>query len=139
MPYLRAASRGSETTVKRNRWNPRKVLVASAGVATVNYALATGCDSGMGKMSVIANLMPAPGGFGGSYATVANLVAPPPEPPIEIPSVGGASSRDAGQGPSDASLPDAAADDAAADAAPTDTAAGGAGNDGGPASPDGGP
>jgi len=118
--------------VKRNRWNPRKVLVASAGVATVNYALATGCDSSMEKMSVIANLMPAPGGFGGSYATVANLVAPPAEPPIDIPSVGGSSSSDAGQSPSDSGTPDAV--DAAADAA-----AGGAGGDAGQTTPDGGP
>ena len=109
-------------TVKRNRWNPRKLLVASAGVATVNYALATGCDSSMEKkMSVIANLMPAPGGFGGSHATVANLVGPPPEPPIDIPSVGGSSSSDAGRSPSDASAPDAAV--APADAAAGDDAA----------------
>lgn len=105
------------------------MLVASAGVATVNYALATGCDSSMEKMSVIANLMPAPGGFAGSYGTVANLVAPPPQPPIDLPSVGGASSRDAGQA-SDASLPDAS---------PADAAAGGAGNDAGQGTPDGGP
>jgi hypothetical protein len=129
--------------VKRTRWNPRKVLVASAGVATVNYALATGCDSGMNKMSVIANLMPAPGGFGG--ATVANLVAPPPDPPIEIPPVGGASSLDAGHSPTDASTPieaSAPSDASAPDAAPIpDAAADSTGNTGDAAGPtvDGGP
>lgn len=110
--------------MKRNRWNPRKVLVASAGVATVNYALAAGCGTREEMMSVVANLMPAPGGFGGSYPMVANLVAPPPEPPIDVPPVGG--SRDAGQGPPDASAADAATE-------------GGAGNDGTGATPDGGP
>jgi hypothetical protein len=119
--------------VKRNRWNPRKVLVASAGVATVNYALATGCESSMEKMSVVANLMPAPGGYGG-FPSVANLVAPPPEPPIELPPVGDAGSLDAGRGgPSDASLPDAT-DGSRADAAPAGTA-----SDAGSTTPDGGP
>jgi hypothetical protein len=115
------------------------VLVASAGVATVNYALATGCDSDMGKMSVVANLMPAPGGVAGSYGTVANLVAPPPDfgpppvPPLDGPSSGGASSLDAGQS-SDASASDASAPDASA----PDASAGDAGNDAAAQAPDSG-
>ncbi|HYJ07708.1 MAG TPA: hypothetical protein VEX18_01830 [Polyangiaceae bacterium] len=64
---------------------PRKLLVASVGVATMNYVLA-GCD---GMTSTSANLVAGPiggsfnqAGTGGSVnlagATVANLVAPPP-------------------------------------------------------------
>jgi hypothetical protein len=106
--------------MKRNRWNPRKLLIASAGVATVNYALATGCES----RSSVANLMVSPGGVGsggtagdrlppeippaqppGPGPTVANLVAPPP--PVGV---------DAGQFPGfelpDAAPPDASSDDA---------------------------
>lgn len=66
--------------MKRTKWNPRKVLIASAGVASVNYALAAGCHDGAGT---VANLLPCPpsqcpdvAGNGG--ASVANLVAPPP-------------------------------------------------------------
>jgi hypothetical protein len=65
--------------MKRNRWNPRKVLIASAGLASVNYAVAAGCN---GNEPLVANLVacpPAqcpPSGTGG--ASVANLVAPPP-------------------------------------------------------------
>jgi hypothetical protein len=65
--------------MKRTKWNPRKVLIASAGVASVNYALAAGCHDGAGT---VANLVACPasqcpegGGTGG--ASVANLVAPP--------------------------------------------------------------
>lgn len=65
--------------MKRTKWNPRKVLIASAGVASVNYAVAAGCHDGAGT---VANLLPCPpaqcrddGGYGG--ASVANLVAPP--------------------------------------------------------------
>jgi hypothetical protein len=64
--------------VKRNKWNPRKVLIASAGLASVNYAVAAGCN---GNEPLVANLVacpPAqcpPSGAGG--ASVANLVAPP--------------------------------------------------------------
>ena len=76
-------------SMKRPRLNPRKLLVASVGVATVNYALAAGCGGNKGpNISVVANLMPGPPGFeldpgtpgtGGSFpGTVANLVAPPP-------------------------------------------------------------
>lgn len=72
--------------MKRPRLNPRKLLVASAGVATINYALAAGCGSAKKtQISVIANLMPGPPevvyplGDGGTIpGTVANLVAPPP-------------------------------------------------------------
>jgi hypothetical protein len=64
---------------------PRKLLVASVGVATMNYVLA-GCD---GMTSTSANLVAGPiggsfnqAGTGGSVnlagATVANLMAPPP-------------------------------------------------------------
>jgi hypothetical protein len=65
--------------MKRNKWNPRKVLIASAGLASVNYALAAGCN---GNEPLVANLVACPPsqcpntGTGG--ATVANLVAPPP-------------------------------------------------------------
>jgi hypothetical protein len=68
--------------MKRTKWNPRKVLIASAGVASVNYALAAGCG---GQSDTVANLVACPpsqcpegGGNGGfSGASVANLVAPP--------------------------------------------------------------
>jgi len=108
--------------VKRNRWNPRKVLVASAGVATVNYVLAVGCDDSLGKMSTIANLMPAPGGFGG--ATVANLVAPPPGP-LPVPGAAGQGALDAGSSPRDASAPSDASPplDASPPSSPPDAAA----------------
>jgi hypothetical protein len=113
--------------MKRARLNPRKLLVASAGVATLNYAMAAGCG-GQGVDNV-ANLMAPPaggnGGMGGTgLGSVANLVAPPPPmggtgggtfnpgpvanlvappPPIMDASVPG----------SDAAAPDAAATDAA--------------------------
>jgi hypothetical protein len=67
--------------MKRRKFNPRKLLIASAGVATVNYAAAIGCNGLAGsEISTVANLMPSPGGGGnaGVY-TVANLVAPPPD------------------------------------------------------------
>jgi hypothetical protein len=101
--------------MKRPRLNPRKLLVASAGVATVNYALAAGCGDGKKTHEVVvANLMPAPPslvgvdpiGSGGSRATVANLVAPPP--PVSPPPVSFE--------PRDAGLKDAAPGDADADA-----------------------
>ena len=99
--------------MKRPRLNPRKLLVASAGVATINYALAAGCSGKKGsEYYVIANLMPGPpdccvdDGTGGSFpGTVANLVAPPPPvspPPVRF------EPRDAGK--------DAAPGDADADA-----------------------
>lgn len=118
--------------MKRTRWNPRKVLVASAGVATVNYVLAIGCDgNSLGNVSSVANLMPAPGGVGGSFSTVANLVAPPLDlspPPVEIVGgTGGTGPLDAGQAPSGASAPDANPPDAAARSD--------AGNDAGEAAP----
>jgi hypothetical protein len=66
--------------MKRTKWNPRKVLIASVGVASANYAMAAGCHDGAG---LVANLVACPpsqcpdvGGTGG--ASVANLVAPPP-------------------------------------------------------------
>jgi hypothetical protein len=117
--------------MKRTKWNPRKVLIASAGVASVNYALAAGCGGeslvanlvacpasqcpeggGNGGASVANLVAPPPGGsfFGGSGgisgdggATVANLVAPPPGGMPNLP---------------DASTPDAPDDAGAADAAP---------------------
>jgi hypothetical protein len=65
--------------MKRTKWNPRKVLIASAGVASVNYAVAAGC----GGDSLVANLVVCPAsqcpqGGGNGGASVANLVAPPP-------------------------------------------------------------
>jgi hypothetical protein len=61
--------------MKRTKWNPRKVLVASVGVASVNYALAAGCsESGPS----VANVLPPPIESGAGGASVANLVAPPP-------------------------------------------------------------
>lgn len=68
--------------MKRTKWNPRKVLIASAGVASVNYALSAGCGSGERTEITVANLLPCPpsqcpgDGIGG--ALVANLVAMPP-------------------------------------------------------------
>lgn len=104
-------------TTRRNRWNPRKLLVASAGVATVNYALATGCEGNGQSISSVANLMPAPGA-GGSLVTVANLVAPPGGPnvaPVPLPGTGGTG----GSAPTDAGEPIPASDiaDASSDAA----------------------
>jgi hypothetical protein len=62
--------------MKRTKWNPRKVLIASAGVASVNYAVALGCNDGAG---LVANLVACPPeGCGHGGASVANLVAPPP-------------------------------------------------------------
>jgi hypothetical protein len=104
--------------MKRPRLNPRKLLVASAGVATINYALAAGCSGKKGSEHyVIANLMPGPPGFevddatlgnGGSSPvstpTVANLVAPPP--PVSPPPVSfeprDAGAKDAGDADTDA-------------------------------------
>lgn len=112
--------------MKRTRLNPRKLLIASAGVATVNYAFAAGCGDKEGvNYSVIANLMPGPpyvaGTAGGAGPSVANLVAPPPP-------VGGTGGR--GPGPVAGAplpeLPDAAVEADVADAAePGDTAADG--------------
>jgi hypothetical protein len=111
--------------MKRQRLNPRKLLIASAGVATVNYVFAAGCG---GKEApgyeFVANLMPPAvggslGGFGGPpsfggtggvyQGGVANLVAPPPLPsPSPMPPPANSS---------DADVPDAAgADDAGLDA-----------------------
>jgi hypothetical protein len=98
--------------MKRPRLNPRKLLVASAGVATMNYALAAGCSGSKKSQEwIIANLMPGPpccvdDGIGGSFpGTVANLVAPPPpiSPPPPL------------FEPRDAAVQDAAPGDAAAD------------------------
>jgi hypothetical protein len=78
--------------MKRAKLNPRKLLIASIGVATVDYLVAcNGLTSvanlmappdgdGYGGSVTIANLMPAPpaqGGYGGN-ATVANLMPAPP-------------------------------------------------------------
>lgn len=108
--------------MKRARLNTRKLLVASAGVATLNYAMASGC----GGTSTVANLVVAPaagagGTGGGSPGTVANLVAPPPP-------MGGTGGGTFNPGPVanlvappppvvDAAVPDAAQLDAASDAA----------------------
>ncbi len=72
--------------MKRARLNPRKLLVATAGLATVNYALAAGCGGATsGGDALVANLLPGPpdvSGTGGTrgtgYEGVANLMAPPP-------------------------------------------------------------
>lgn len=45
--------------MKRTRWIPRKVLIASAGVASVNDAVAAGCNDGTG---LVANLVACPDG-----------------------------------------------------------------------------
>jgi hypothetical protein len=109
--------------MKRARLNPRKLLVATAGLATVNYALASGCGGAASEGgAVIANLLPGPppvSGTGGTRGTgfegVANLMAPPPyqgtvanlvapPPPVVVP-------------PAPVDVPDASPD-AAADAAP---------------------
>jgi hypothetical protein len=104
--------------MKRRRLNPRKLLVASAGVATMNYALAAGCSSKRGSEVFVANLVASPPGFavddgtpgnGGSFpGTVANLVAPPPPvlPSPVSPSPVSFEPHDAGQ---DAAPGDAAA------------------------------
>jgi hypothetical protein len=102
--------------MKRMKWNPRKVLIASAGVASVNYAVAAGChdggaslpcrssqcsSGGVGGASVANLVAPFPVGDGGfSGATVANLVGPPPGGTPNLP---------------DASVPDASAPDASPD------------------------
>lgn len=110
--------------MKRTKWNPRKVLIASAGVASVNYAVVVGCNDGDGA-GIVANLVVCPpsqcssggtgnGGFAG--ASVANLVAPPAEPPADLPpNVPDASAPDAS--PDDAGAGDAGARDAAPDGA----------------------
>jgi hypothetical protein len=66
--------------MKRTKWNPRKVLIASAGVASVNYALAAGCHDGAGTVANLVACPPSqcPEGGGNGGASVANLVAPPP-------------------------------------------------------------
>jgi hypothetical protein len=115
--------------MKRARLNTRKLLVASAGVATINYVLAAGCggntkDNDNG--GPVANLVAPPGqiypGTGGSFnpGPVANLVAPPP------PQGGTGGSFNPGPVANlmappppvrDAAVPDAAPDATAADAA----------------------
>lgn len=108
--------------MKRTKWNPRKVLIASAGLASVNYAVASGCGGdtlvanlvlcpvsecppgGSGGASVANLVAPPPGGNGGfAGASVANLVAPPPGGSFNSP---------------DGSAPDPDAPDAAPDASP---------------------
>jgi hypothetical protein len=119
--------------MKRTKWNPRKVLIASAGVASVNYAVAAGCGGNTGTVAnllpcpepqcssagyggaSVANLVAPPGGSGGdggySGASVANLVAPPPGGTPNVPDLPDASAPDAS--PDDAGARDAAADGAA--------------------------
>jgi hypothetical protein len=84
--------------MKRTKLNPRKLLVASIGIATIDYIVACGGDvndvanpetphgtpsvggSGVGPPPSVANLMIPPmgrGGTGGVPPTVANLMAPP--------------------------------------------------------------
>jgi hypothetical protein len=102
--------------MKRAKLNPRKLLIASIGVATIDY-IAACSGRAEDQVVVIANLMPPPYEMGvGGNGTVANLVAPPPSvanlmaPPPPPPGAGGSGSvlvpRDAG---SDAA-PDAASD-----------------------------
>lgn len=76
---------------------PRKLLVASVGVATINYVLA-GCDS----MSTVANLVAAPGGsfnqggaggnpnIAGTPPTSGNLPLPPGGMRSDVPVAGNA-------------------------------------------------
>ncbi|MET0411842.1 MAG: hypothetical protein ABW217_11135 [Polyangiaceae bacterium] len=114
--------------MKRAKINPRKLLIASIGVATIDYI--TAC-SGRAEdvVVVVANLMPPPYEMGvGGNGTVANLVAPPPgvagatvanlvAPPPPPPGAGGSGNvfvpRDAG---SDAAIDAAESDDASLDA-----------------------
>jgi hypothetical protein len=97
--------------MKRTKLNPRKLLVASIGVATIDYIAACGGDAyGVANLMAppntpsvggsrstlpptVANLMAppyGPGGAGGYPPTVANLMAPPsPYPmPSTLPDAG---------------------------------------------------
>ena len=80
---LRAAdgADGVITGMKRAKLNPRKVLVASAGVATISYLSATACSDGPPTNTTVANLMPAPYP---TPAAVANLVAPVPATNVTV-------------------------------------------------------
>jgi len=64
--------------MKRAKLNPRKLLIASVGVATIDYIAA--CSGRTGEeITVVANLMAPPYEIGiGGNGTVANLMAPPP-------------------------------------------------------------
>jgi hypothetical protein len=64
--------------MKRAKLNRRKLLIASVGVATIDYI--TACSGRADDViTSIANLMPPPYEMGvGGNGTVANLVAPPP-------------------------------------------------------------
>jgi hypothetical protein len=66
--------------MKRAKLNPRKLLIASIGVATVDYIGLSGCAGRAADdpITVIANLMPPPHtqGIDGT-ASVANLMPPP--------------------------------------------------------------
>jgi hypothetical protein len=72
--------------MKRTKLNPRKLLIASIGVATVDYVAACGGDA-----YGVANLMAPPyAGRGGTTGynipgTVANLMAPPTVANLVIP------------------------------------------------------
>lgn len=102
------------------RMNPRKLLVASVGVATLNYlgTAATACsssvedgtpgdrtkikDAALDQFHQVGNLMAFDGGQPRPNPTVANLMAPPPRPSATV----DASTRDAApNGPSDAKAP----------------------------------
>lgn len=108
---------------------PRKLLVASVGVATINYVLA-GCDSIGGP--TVANLMPAPvagagaggkgggGGGGGTPPTVANL--PFPIPMGGYPTAGNAGQNNSGNGGASAG----SSNDAGGGGEPSSGGAGGA-------------
>jgi hypothetical protein len=64
--------------MKRAKINPRKLLIASVGIATIDY-IAACSGRASDEITVVANLMPPPYEMGvGGNGTVANLVAPPP-------------------------------------------------------------
>lgn len=114
--------------MKRAKINPRKLLIASVGVATIDY-IAACSGRASDEITVIANLMPPPYEMGvGGNGTVANLVAPPPgvagatvanlmAPPPPPPGAGGTGNvfapRDAG---SDAAIDAGESNDASIDA-----------------------
>lgn len=107
--------------MKRTKWNPLEVLIASAGVASVNYAVAAGCNDGGGTAANLVLCPPSqcpPAGVGG--ASVANRVAP-----AHVGGSGGfagapVANRVAPPPGGTPNLPDASAPDASPGAAPDD-------------------
>jgi hypothetical protein len=94
--------------MKRVKLNPRKLLVASIGVATIDYLGLSGCSGRAADdpIAAVANLMPPPYVVNvGGNSGVANLVAPPPSvanlmpppaPPLMPPRSDPDPARDAG-------------------------------------------